>query len=220
MNNNQYIKNLECIVKQMLNPLKGIPFKLVIEGISGYMIIPFNKKDKRDITVLKKLVQVAILSGTEVNKNGIKRNRPNEVGNDIEIFVKNALNQIKYKADTPLTKNGKKKSTGYPDLQFTDEYKRIHYLECKTYNIENVETTQRSFYLSPSDEFKITKNAHHFLISFEIYIDGSDGKNNIYKCKSWKILTLDDLKTDVKYEFNSDNARLYSKELILAEGKL
>jgi len=220
MNNKQYIENLENIIKQMLKPLRGIPFKLVIKGISGHTITPFNNRDNKDMSVLKKLIRVATVSGNNVNKVGIRRTRPNEVGNDIEPFVKKALNLIGYKAGVPLTGKGKKKSMGYPDIQFIDEYKRLNYLECKTYNIENVDTTQRSFYLSPSDEFKITSDAHHFLISFEIYVSGTEGKNNIYKCKSWKILTLDNLQTDVKYEFNADNSRLYSKELILAEGAL
>jgi len=49
-------------------------------------------------------------------------------------------------------------------------------------------------------------------------VDGRTGNKNIYKCKSWKIVTLENLKCDVKYEFNSDNKRLYAAELILAEG--
>ncbi len=86
--------------------------------------------------------------------------------------------------------------------------------------INNNGTTQRSFYLSPAEEFKITKDAHHFVISFEVYVAKSRSKMNIYKCKAWKILRLEELIVDVKYEFNADNFRLYSKNLILAEGKL
>lgn len=43
---------------------------------------------------------------------------------------------------------------------------------------------------------------------------------NLYKCRTWKILSIEDLEVDVKYEFNSDNARLYISESILAEGSL
>ena len=78
-------------------------------------------------------------------------------------------------------------------------------------------TTQRSFYLSPSDSFKVTTDAHHFIISFQIYVDGRLNDKNIYKCSSWKILSIDQLLVDVKYEFNSDNIRLYTEHLILAE---
>lgn len=215
-----YTAMLEDIIKQMIKPLKGIPFKLVIEALSGYKIIPFNKENEKDKKVLRKLIEVAINSGKKINKKGIKRPRPNEVGNDIEPIVKSVLTKLGYKADTPKTENGNKKTTGYPDIEFIDEFRRINYLECKTYNIENIDTTQRSFYLSPAEEFKITKDAHHFVVSFEVYVAKSHGKMNIYKCKAWKILKLEELMVDVKYEFNADNFRLYSKKLILAEGKL
>ena len=203
----------------MLRPLKEIPLNLVIESISGNKVIPFNKKNTKDIDLLKNLIKVAKKSVEGTNKSGIKRPRPNEVGNDIEIFVKKALNKVGYKANIPTTQKGKKKSTGYPDIEFIDKHGRTNYLECETYNIKNIATAQRSFYLSPSDDFKITKNAHHFVISFEVYIAGRRNKNNIYKCKSWKIIDITKLSVDVKYEFQSDNNRLYSKELILAEGK-
>jgi len=211
---------LEDVIKQMIKPLKGIPFKLVIEALSGHKIIPFNKENKKDKSVLRNLIKVAMDVGKEINRNGIKRPRPNEVGNDIEPIVKSALMKLRYKADTPKTKNGNKKTTGYPDVEFIDEFNRINYLECKTYNIENVDTTQRSFYLSPAEEFKITEDAHHFVISFEVYVAESRGKMNIYKCKAWKILKLEELIVDVKYEFNADNFRLYSKKLIIAEGRI
>jgi len=73
------------------------------------------------------------------------RSRPNEVGNDIEPYIKSALNSLGLNADVPIGPKGRKKSTGYPDILFWFN-KSPYYLECKTYNIENIETTQRSFY--------------------------------------------------------------------------
>lgn len=214
----KYTKDLENVIKQMLRPLRNIPLNLVIEGISGFQIIPFDKLDAKDQSVLENLVKACNLAGKNVNAKGILRPRPNEVGNAIEPFVRDALRSLGYQASAPSTKSGGKKSTGYPDIEFVDEFGRTNYLECKTYNIANVETTQRSFYLSPSENFKITKNAHHFLVSFEIYVESSQGVTNIYKCCSWKLLSVETLLVDVKYEFNSDNARLYAKDFILAEG--
>ena len=215
-----YTKKLEEVIKQMLTPLKNIPFGLVIEALANHKVIPFNKEDEKDLAVLKGLKEVAKKTADNVNAHGILRPRPNEVGNEIEPFVEKALNSLGLKASTPLTAGGRHKSTGYPDLEFKDKKGRVNYLECKTYNKENVATTQRSFYLSPSEDFKITADAHHFVISFEIYVAGEQGKNHIYKCATWKILSIEKLDVDVKYEFNSDNARLYADELILAEGKV
>ena len=153
---------------------------------------------------------------SKVNEKGIIRTRANEVGNDIESFVKESLSEIGYQSNTPKTLGGKSKASGYPDIEFKDEYDRWHYIECKTYNIKNLNTTFRSFYLSPSKDFKVTKDAHHFGFSFEIYVDRSTGNKHIYKVRSWKILDLSKLKLDVKYEFNSDNKTLYKEELIIA----
>ncbi len=214
-------KELEGVIIQMLKPLKGLPLGIVIEGLSGYKAIPYNSRSSKDRKVLETLKKCAINVMEEVNIKGILRPRPNEVGNDIEPFVKDALNSLGYKADTPVTINGKKKSTGYPDIKFVDEFGRVNYLECKTFNINNIHTTQRSFYLSPSGDFKVTKDAHHFGISFEIYVEKSIGNKHLYKINSkinsWKILDLSKLELDVKYEFNADNKRLYDKKLILAE---
>ena len=219
MDKKDYTSKLETVIKQMLIPLNGIPLNLVIESICGYKIIPFDNSSKKDLTVLNKLIKAVENAGKIINKKGILRRRPNEVGNDIESYIKDSLNKIGYLSDIPKTKNGRQKAMGYPDIEFIDEFERINYLECKTYNIENLETTQRSFYLSPSEEFKITKDAHHFAVSFEIFTENRKRLFNVYKCKSWKIITLEDLDVDVKYEFNSDNSRMYAKNMILAEGK-
>lgn len=218
--NDDYVSKLENVIRQMLTPLRGLPLSLVIQALSGHKVIPFNSTDPKDTSLLDKLKIAAKEAALNVNKTGIRRPRPNEVGNDIEPFVQDALDKQGFRAHTPITPSGKRKSTGYPDLEFLDTDGQTHYLECKTFNRENVETTQRSFYLSPSDDFKVTQDAHHFVLSYEIFSVGEAGTNHIYKCAAWKLLSISDLEVDVKYEFNSDNLRLYSKELILADGEI
>lgn len=218
MINKKQQQALQNIITPMMQPLRDIPLWVVIEGLTGRKVLPFDPTDPKDKKVLKVLSKAARLTMASVNSTGIIRPRPNEVGNDIEPYVKRALNSLGYKADTPIAPSGTKRITGYPDIEFVDEFGRTNYLECKTFNIDNVSTTQRSFYLSPSDDFKVTKDAHHFVISFEIYLDGRQGTKNIYKCQSWKIVDVYNLLLDVKYEFNSDNRRMYSKDLVLGEG--
>ncbi len=160
--------------------------------------------------------------GKEINKNGIESRRPNEVGNYIEAFVKKAMQQYGLKPDIPAGATGKKKATGYPDIIFFFKGKP-NYLECKTYNLENIATTQRSFYFSPSDDFKVVYDTHHFILSYEMVLDRRKGDKNIYKCKHYKLLSLESLSLDVKYEFNSDNQRMYSGSngtIILGEGNI
>jgi hypothetical protein len=167
MNNPEYTEKLENIIKQMLRPLKNIPFNLAIEAMTEKKVISFDflKDDHKD--VLELLKQAALKAGTEINKTGIVRSRPNEVGNDIENYIKNALNSLELNADIPTGPSGNKKAVGYPDIIFRHK--------------------------------------------------------NIYKCKHYTILSIEALSLDVKYEFNSDNKRLYSGKdgtIILSEGKV
>jgi hypothetical protein len=222
MENEAYTKRLENVVKQMLTPLKDIPFNLVIEAMTGKKVLFFEPQNSEHKKILELLKQTALYAGKEVNKNGILRPRPNEVGNDIEPYVKSALNSLGLNADTPIGPKGHKKSTGYPDILFWFN-NNPYYLECKTYNIEIIETTFRSFYFSPSDEFKVIYDAPHFILSFEIYVAGEQGAKHIYKCRHYKILSIERLSLDVKYEFNSDNRRIYSGRngtVILAKGEI
>ncbi|MFQ3579449.1 MAG: hypothetical protein SNJ71_04825 [Bacteroidales bacterium] len=141
-------------------------------------------------------------------------------GTIVEIFVKEALGIFGILAETPSTKTKKHKSAGYPDLLLIFENTPF-YLECKTFNEDTVSSSQRSFYLSPSEDFKVIYDAPHLVLSYEIYSDYTIGGNLVYKCKTYKILSIEKLLVDVKYEFNSDNNRLYSYNhgtILLAEG--
>jgi hypothetical protein len=60
------------------------------------------------------------------------------------------------------------------------------------------------------------------MLSYGIYVaEESEGKHK-YKCKNYKILSIS-LLLDAKYEFNSDNKRMYSNNsgaIILYEGEI
>jgi hypothetical protein len=222
MADKNYVNRLENVIKQMLTPLKDVPFNLVIEALTGKKVIPFDSNNTDDKELLDILKKIAISAGKEINKNGIESKRPNEVGNYIEAYVKNALHAHKLKPNIPAGVTGKKKTAGYPDIIFFFKEKP-YYLECKTYNLQNIFTTQRSFYFSPSDDFKVVYDTHHFILSYEMVLDGRKGEKNIYRCKHYKILSLNSLSLDVKYEFNSDNQRMYSGKngtVILSEGAI
>jgi len=219
MRKSEYVQRLEKVIKQILKPLKEVPFNLVIESISGCKVIPFDKLKPYDKALLKKLKKVAKESAQKINQKGIESARPNEVGNYIERFVKDVMDKECLNPSTPTGTKGKKKSSGYPDLIFKFKEKP-HYLECKTYNIKNINSVQRSFYFSPSKDFKVIYDAHHLILSFEMFIVRKKGFKNIYKCRHWKILSIENLLVDVKHEFNSNNRRLYSKDggaILLAE---
>jgi hypothetical protein len=205
-----YTARLEEVVKQFIRPLRNVPFNLVIEALSGHKVLAFDEQDDYDKRLLDALRKAAVSAGEAINKTGILSARADEVGNYIEPKVKEAMNALGLGADTPRCASGKRKASGYPDIEFTFEG-RAHYAECKTYNAKNFATTQRSFYLSPSSEPKVCHDAHHFLISYEFSVTQS-GTKNLYKCRHWRIISLDALSVDLKFEFNSDNFRLYGNQ--------
>lgn len=197
----------------MLTPLRELPLGVVVAVLSKHSVILFDEQDNKDQQILNILKKVADDVLATVNQQGIEKNRPNEVGNAIELFVKKSLNKYGYKSDTPKALSGKKKASGYPDIEFIDEFNQLNYLECKTHNIDKINDSQRSFFISPSKDFKICQDAHHFGISFAMKAP----VNKIYKIHSWRILDLGRLKLNVKHEFNANNRKLYADDMVIAK---
>ena len=86
-----------------------------------------------------------VYDNERIRERKIITKRANEVGNKIEFFVRDALIAVGYDAQIPSTSKGIHRSAGYPDIVFMDRFDRtiVTYLECKTYNIQNIDTTQR-----------------------------------------------------------------------------
>jgi len=215
----EYIQELEKTIGKFLTPLKGIPFPIAIKALTGFEVIPFDITQARDRKLLENMSKAAQIAGTRASVEGIFANRPNEAGNHVEPFVLGALNEVGLRAGTPVTKSGRKKAAGYPDIQIEDEYGRTVYLECKTFSSKVKGTTFRSFYFSPSKNPKITRNAFHLLMSFELDVAERKGKRAFIPI-SWQIYTLDKLLTQVKHEFNANNKDLYTDKALLAKGEI
>jgi len=217
--NEKYVKDLEETISKFMAPLKNIPFPIVIKAISGYSVVPFNSSDKKDRVLLEKLVRALSKATKTANRTGIFANRPNEVGNHIEPFVRDALNELGMKATIPTTSEGKHQSAGYPDVEMRESDGRVTYLECKTHSLKSEDSSFRAFYLQPSENFKVTADARHLLVGFEIKEEKRNGKN-AYVPVRWRLYTLDNLRVQVKHEFNASNKDIYQKEALLAEGGL
>ncbi|MBI5073549.1 MAG: hypothetical protein HZB62_00005 [Nitrospirae bacterium] len=76
--------DLNDVIEQMCKPLKALPFHKVIEALSQKKVIRFDGSNLEHSEVLDKLSEAASVACMEINRNGILRPRPNEVGNDIE----------------------------------------------------------------------------------------------------------------------------------------
>jgi len=226
-NNDDYYNEIESILRQILQPIEKISFFTFIRVISGYKVIPLDLLTDKDRKLIDDLIKASNKVIEDIkNTEGIKKDgkkdgetakRPNEVGNHIEAYVKKALSKYGY-TTTPKTKTGNRKATGYPDIEFWHGGKcendgRIVYIEIKTYNEKNVNSSQRTFYASPpsdKDGFKIIHDAPHIVISFKI-----EKINNNYYATGFKIVDLYKLTGSIKREFNASNKELYSDELVI-----
>jgi hypothetical protein len=218
----KYIAELEETIRKFLKPLRDVPFTVAMRAVSGHSVIPFNKKDSKDQRLLKDLVEAARIAAGNANAAGIVSARANEVGNKMEPYVTKALNQVGLNARKPQTAEGKAKATGYPDILVTDKSDRPNYLDCKTYNEKNYQTTQRSFYFSPAPkpgDFKVRHDARHFVFSFKIE-RGKRNDRNVFIPVEWKIFTIENLIGQIKHEFNASNRQMYRSEALLAEGPI
>lgn len=221
MNENDRMKALEDALAQILRPIKGIPFSVVIKALSEHDVIPIDNANPDDKSLIDRLAEAAVEAGKLVQANPIRRPRPNEVGNDMEPFLMEGLKIVGFDCVRPSTKSGSLRSMGYPDTLVTYEG-RPTYIECKIYSAKTEFTSQRSFYLSPSEDFKVTQDARHIAIGFKMNVAAlSDGStDSAYTPVSFKVVDLYNLYCDVKYEFNSDNKRLYAEGMILAAGNI
>jgi hypothetical protein len=207
-------QRLEAALAQFLKPMKGIPFEVVIHALCGVSVEKFDLDAGNNRTALTTIVNAMRDACLAVQASPIERPRPNEVGNDMEPFVISAIRNRGMEAATPKTKSGKGKATGYPDVKI-EAGKMPIYLEVKTYAATTHTTTMRSFYLSPSEDHKVSEDGYHLVVGFEIERNG-----NLFTPVAFEIVDLYGLDCDMKAEFNSDNKRLYEPGRILAKERV
>ncbi|KUK32081.1 MAG: hypothetical protein XD63_0672 [Thermoanaerobacterales bacterium 50_218] len=215
----EYIKQLEAVISKFLEPLKGIPYPVAIKALTGCKVLSFDLSIKENQELLELLKTAAHLAGSEAYKKGIFTGRPNEAGNHMEPFVVSALRKLGLRADKPRSRSGKIKVVGYPDIEIIDNRGKIIYLDCKTYNTDTKNQSFRTFYFSPSRDPKITRDAFHLLLSFELTREAREAEMAFVPI-SWQLYTLENLQVQVKHEFNASNKDLYKEEFLLAKGKL
>lgn len=219
-------KYLEDVLAQFLRPMKGVPFEVVVKSICNQSVEKFDIRASGSAVFLKKLSEAMTDACKTVQARPIERYRPNEVGNDMEPFVAQALTVLGLATGPARTRAGKGKATGYPDLRIETDGLPV-YLEVKTYAAANHATTQRSFYLSPAEDHKVADDAHHLLVGFEIEDRGANGRKDDrgrelrdYVPVAFVVVDLYGMECDMKFEFNSDNKRLYDEGRLLAEGRV
>jgi hypothetical protein len=212
--------NPHSALAEIVRPEKQIPFKDVIEATTHFRVLDFDTNNPAHLELRRKLFQAAALAGERAATAGIDADRANEAGNHLEPFVRTALREAGLAARVPVNTEGDAQATGYPDVEITGA--TPCYLELKTYNAATANTTQRSFYYSPSAHPKVTRDALHFLLAYQLEKTSRDGRT-LFVPIHWKLITLEDLLVDLKFEFNQSNRGLYGEgaaRALLSEGDL
>lgn len=210
-------RSLEDKLKDLLTAYKSIsepvPFETIIKEMYGHTVMKFDFTNESKVFEQLHAAMTAVCD--TVTANPIKRARANEVGNDLEKCVIAACGNQGLVANAPTSKAGKGKSTGYPDVIVTIDHKPSIYLEVKSYAVGKTATRFRSFYLSPSDDPKVTSDGHHLLVGFEVKREGDR-----YWPVAFEIVDLYGLDCDMKAEFNSGNKRLYAADRCLVKQRV
>lgn len=205
---------------ELAKPAKRIPFKDVILATTRQRVLDFDTNNAAHLALHRKISAAATAAAAKARATGLFAARANEAGNQMEDFVRAALAEAGLAARVPRTVAGEAQAVGYPDVEIPGD---PHcYLELKTYSAATANTTQRSFYYSPSVNPKVTRDALHLLLAFELERTGRAGKTAFLPAH-WKLITLQDLEVDLKFEFNQSNRGLYGQEgakALLGEGDL
>lgn len=196
----------EAALADLTKPARKIPFKTVIHATTGWRVIDFDTNNPAHRELRRKILTAAAQAGDSARKTGIPAARVNEAGNHLEPLVRAALQNVGLAARVPVNVAGHAQATGYPDIEITGP--TPCYLELKTYHATTANTTQRSFYYSPSETPKVTRDALHLLLAYELERDTRDGEA-VFRPKHWRLLTLENLEVDLKFEFNQSNRGLY-----------
>jgi hypothetical protein len=77
-------------------------------------------------------------------------------------------------ASVPVNSSGDAQATGYPDIEIPSN--PPCYLELESYSATTANTIQRSFYCSPSGHPKVTHDALHLLLAYELEKSDRGGK--------------------------------------------
>lgn len=177
-----------------------LPLEAVVEALSGCRVLDWEGEG------IEGLQEVAAAVLARTAQLPLTASRPNEIGNQLESLVATALADEGWQVDRPSGPSGKRRSAGYPDLEASCDG-RSFYIEIKAFSPGTRDSTQRSFYLSPSPDFKVTRDAFHLLVACEIVP---------VEAGSWKVgsvrwLDLRDLEVGLKHEFNASNRDLYGE---------
>ena len=185
--------------------IQNIPFSELLRSTTPFDVYSLNAKDPKDLELVEQITTSANNFIKSINRTHTRfeGKRINEVGRRIEeVFVE----ELKKSKLTPLQLI----TPGYPDIKIVDAYERVTYLESKAIS-GDWDSSFRSFYYTSGN--KIDSAGRHILIAWDI----SNETGNYWKLNGWKLVELYNLIITTKFEFQSNNQKIYDSKLIIAK---
>jgi len=176
----------------IMRKVRNVPFSYVIEMTTGHNVIQLSEDDKE---VVNEVFEAARAVLEEAKEEDYSTLRPNEISNRLEDELRSKLGGV-------IPEN---KVAGYPNITIEREGK-VYYVEVKLAEVDQLDSSFRTFYYEPVEFAKVTKDARHIMVGF------------IHKAKSvigFKIVDLSKIKVNLKNEFNTNNKELYKSEVVI-----
>jgi hypothetical protein len=185
--------------------LQRVSFKDVVEVTSKHKLYPVNPQLQEDNELIESLTASCQHFVAFTNKTGtrFRGERINDVSRPIENVLVEEIRKIGLR--TRILSE-----TGYPDIELTDKYDRITYLEVKI-SSKKKPSSLRTFYYTSGK--KIQSDARHLLLGLLF----SEERDKYWKLEEWILTDLSKLFVNLKAEFNASNIDIYTDESVLAK---
>ena len=199
---------------------EDVRFAEVVEAVSGCRVLPVDRSDAVDATMLAHLRRAldAMLIDLAKQENPIHEvGRVNEISRHVEDFLLARLNEGEgFECAIPVNASGDAQRSGYPDLRLVHTASgRVFYIDPKVYRQGSEDSSFRTFYFEPKRATnKILENASHLIVGI-----AHGGKiEERWHLEAWKIVDLIEFRVRLKAEFQSSNRELYRDEAVLGQG--
>lgn len=172
--------------------IESVSFAYIIEMTTGCRVFPLG-----DENVITEVYEASKNVLDDVQDVDYADKRPNEISNDLERRLRNRLRGV-------IPEN---KMAGYPDI-LIERNNGSFYIEVKLAEVEQLNSSFRTFYYEPVELAKVTRDAVHMMVGF------------VHKRKSvvgFKLVDLSKINVTLKNEFNANNKELYKREAIVQE---
>lgn len=197
---------------------RGISVSQIISAVTDHSVVPIEDCDEdRDLIARIETACRDLIARSD--QFPISTTRLNELGNAIEEPILDACVRAGLSATWPRRANGTAARTGYPDIAIDIDGARPSYLEAKVIGAGSEGSSFRSFYLSPSDNPKVCKDARHILVAFT-HDRRQNAANGLerYALTSYKIVDLAKVFGKIKFEYQASNRDMYIGNSVIARG--